>query len=90
VIRALFVIPAMFAGSACQTANVFDTGEIVTESGANIIYVSEHAESFDANSGDTVVIVYSGANPDSRTDCEDSGGTFTESNSVLYCWDIDF
>lgn len=93
MIRALFVIPAMFAGSACQTANVFDDGRIVTESGNEIIYVSEDYEDvgFDADSGDTVVVIMNQSNyPDTKQECADMGGTFHVTNRIDYCWDVDF
>lgn len=87
LIAPIIAIPFL---AGCENVTRFDDGSITRPDGSQIVYVSEHAESFDAESGDTVIIVYSGANPDQQTDCDNSGGQFVQSNRVDYCVGIDF
>lgn len=82
---ALAIVPS------CETVRYFDTGEIVREDSSNIIYVSEEYETFDAQSGDIVIMIMSPANyPDTKSECDDMGGKFSTVNGIDYCVDIDF
>lgn len=84
---------AMTVGiSACgETVAYFDTGEIVRNDGTNIVYVSEDYETFEANSGDIVIMIMNQSNyPDTKVECADMGGTFHVTNAIDYCVDIDF
>lgn len=59
------------------------------QSASQNVYVTESYDSFDAESGDTVIVVMD-RYPDNDKVCRDMGGTFVITNRIHYCNDIDF